>query len=66
MRLDKFVIDRNKPVHVAWWAAQFNVSEQAVLAALDAVRERADAVRAYLDVQAHGTATSASAPATAA
>jgi len=65
MRLGDFVIDRNKPVHIAWWAAEFNVSEQALLAALDAVGERAGAVRAYLDGQASRNAAQSSPPTTA-
>jgi len=65
MRLGDFVIHRNKPVHIAWWAAEFNVSEQALLAALDAVGERADAVRTYLDEQVSRTAAPSSTPTTA-
>ena len=61
MRLDKLVIDRNKPAHLGWWAAEFNVSEQALLAAIDAVGERADAVRNYLYGQGRPTADQPSA-----
>ena len=61
MRLDKFVIDRNKPAHLTWWAAEFNVSEQELMTAIDAVGERADAVRNYLDAQERPTAEPSSA-----
>jgi len=61
MRLDKFVIDRNKPAHLGWWAVEFNVSEQALLAAIDAVGERADAVRNYLYGQERPAADESSA-----
>ena len=65
MRLDKFVIDRNKPTHLAWWAAEFNVSERALLAAIDAVGDRADAVWTYLCGQVRSTDFQSSAVTTA-
>ena len=51
MRLENFVIDARKPRHLAWRAEQFGDSEEALLIAIAAVGERADAVRAYLDEQ---------------
>ena len=30
MHLENFIIDANKPVHLAWWAEQFEVSEASV------------------------------------
>ena len=51
MRLEKFFIDEQKPVHVSWWAEQFDVSEEALLQAIAAVGNRADDVRNYLDKQ---------------
>jgi len=49
MHLENFIIDANKPVHLAWWAEQFEVSEEALGAAIAAVGTRADAVRIYLE-----------------
>ena len=37
MHLENFIIDANKPVHLAWWAEQFEVSEEALVAAIAAV-----------------------------
>ena len=51
MRLALYVIDEKKRVHVCWWAAEFDVSEEALLAAIAIVGNRADAVRNYLDEQ---------------
>jgi Protein of unknown function (DUF3606) len=51
MRLGIFIIDAKKPVHVAWWAQEFGVSEKLLLEAIAAVGERADAVSAYLKKQ---------------
>ena len=48
MHLQLFIIDAKKPVHVAWWAQEFGVSEKLLLEAIDAVGERANAVSAYL------------------
>ena len=48
MRLQLFVIDARKRVHVAWWAQEFRVSEELLLEAIDSVGERANAVSAYL------------------
>ena len=49
MRLEKFFIDEKKPVHVTWWAQQFDVPEEVLLEAIAAVGNRANAVRIYLD-----------------
>ena len=48
MRLDKFVIDSSRPAHLGWWAEYFEISEQALLAAIDAVGIRALDVQLYL------------------
>jgi hypothetical protein len=48
MRLDIFTIDAKKPVHVAWWAQEFGVSEKVLLEAIGAVGNRASDVSAYL------------------
>jgi Protein of unknown function (DUF3606) len=48
MRLGIFIIDPKKPVHVAWWAQEFGVSEKLLLEAIGAVGERANDVSAYL------------------
>ena len=49
MNLEKFFIDEKKPVHVTWWAQQFDVPEEVLLEAIAAVGNRANAVRIYLD-----------------
>jgi len=49
MNLEKFFIDEKKPVHVTWWAQQFDVPEEVLLEAIAAVGNRAKAVRIYLD-----------------
>jgi len=49
MKLEKFFIDEKKPVHVTWWAQQFDVPEEVLLEAIAAVGNRAKAVRIYLD-----------------
>ena len=49
MRFGKFSIDEKKPVHVSWWAEQFDVSEEVLLEAIAAVGNRANAVQIYLD-----------------
>ena len=48
MLLEKFFIDESKPVHVSWWAEQFDVSEEALLEAIAAVGNKANAVQTYL------------------
>jgi len=49
MRFGKFFIDEKKPVHLSWWAEQFDVSEEVLLEAIAAVGNRANAVQIYLD-----------------
>ena len=49
MRFGKFSIDEKKPVHVSWWAEQFDVSEEVLLEAIAAVGNRANAVQIHLD-----------------
>jgi hypothetical protein len=51
MRLEWYVIDEKKRVHVSWWAAEFNVSEAALLAAIAVVGNQARVVKNYLDHQ---------------
>ena len=48
MRLDKFIIDPSKPAHLGWWAEYFEITEQALLTAIDAVGVRALDVQRYL------------------
>jgi hypothetical protein len=48
MRLDKFIIDSSKPTQLGWWAEYFEISEQALLVAIDAVGVRALDVQRYL------------------
>ena len=48
MCLDKFIIDPTKPTHLGWWAEYFEISEQALLAAIDAAGVRALDVQLYL------------------
>ena len=48
MRLDNFAIDPSKPAHLEWWAEYFEISEQALLAAIDAAGVRALDVQLYL------------------
>ena len=49
VRSKGYVIDLAKPWHVAWWASQFGVSEEALLAATAEVGVRADMVALYLE-----------------
>ena len=49
MRLENFSIDVKNPRHVAWWAGQFRISEAALLEAVAAVGDRAEAVSEYLE-----------------
>ena len=51
MRLGQYVIDDKKRAHVCWWAAEFEVSEEVLLAAIAAVGNRADAIQDYLNEQ---------------
>lgn len=51
MHLEKFVIDSSKPTHLGWWANYFEVSDQALLAAIEAVGAQALAVHLYLHNQ---------------
>src|SRR4051794_25076667 len=51
VRLEAFIINAKKPVHVAWWAQEFGVSEKLLLEAIAAVGERAHDVNAYLKKQ---------------
>jgi hypothetical protein len=44
----RYVIDATKPWHVAWWAAEFDVSEDALLEAVDVVGNQARAVEYHL------------------
>ena len=48
MWLDNFIVEPSKPTHLGWWAEQFEISEQALLAAIDAVGVRALDVQRYL------------------
>jgi hypothetical protein len=49
VRLDQYVIDGTKRAHVCWWAAEFDVSEEALVAAIAVVGNEARAVKNYLD-----------------
>jgi hypothetical protein len=53
MKLENYVIDESKSVHVSWWAVLFDVSEQELLAAIGHVGNNAAAVRMYFDEQQH-------------
>jgi hypothetical protein len=49
LKCDKrYVIDANKPWHVAWWAAELGVSEDSLLEAVDVVGNQARAVEFHL------------------
>ena len=48
MRLENFIIDPSKPAHLSWWAEYFEISAQALLAAIDIVGVRAVDVQRYL------------------
>jgi hypothetical protein len=60
MRLSQFIIDVEKPVHVAWWAQEFDVTDEEIVRAVAAVGNRADAVKAHL--LEHSQKPAASAP----
>ena len=60
MGFEKFLIDQNKPVHVSWWAIQFGVSEEALLAAIAAVGNRAEDIQHYLNEKKRSATESAS------
>ena len=47
----RYVIDITKPWHVAWWAAELGVSEQALLDVIDIVGNQARAVEYYLAIR---------------
>jgi hypothetical protein len=44
----RYVIDPTKSWHVAWWAAEFGVSEDSLLEAVDVVGDQARAVEFHL------------------
>jgi len=44
----RYMIDVTKPWHVAWWAAEFGVSEDSLLDIIDIVGNQARAVENYL------------------
>jgi Protein of unknown function (DUF3606) len=44
----RYVIDATKPWHVAWWAAELDVSEDSLLEAVDAIGNQARAVEFHL------------------
>src|SRR5215831_10144010 len=43
-----YVVDVTKPAHLAWWAAAFDVPEQALLEAVEVVGPQATEVFRYL------------------
>jgi hypothetical protein len=47
----RYVIDITKHWHVAWWAAEFGVSDDALLDAIDIVGTQARAVERYLAIR---------------
>jgi hypothetical protein len=47
----RYVIDITKPWHVAWWAAELGVSEDALLDIVDIVGNQARAVQYYLGLR---------------
>jgi Protein of unknown function (DUF3606) len=47
----RYVIDITKPWHVAWWAAELGVSDEALLDIIDIVGNQAHAVEYYLAVR---------------
>jgi uncharacterized protein DUF3606 len=51
MRVDNFIIDPQKRVHLQWWAEYFKISAQALLTLIAAVGVRALDVQCYLDGQ---------------
>jgi uncharacterized protein YcgI (DUF1989 family) len=47
----RYVIDVTKPWHVAWWAAEFRVSEDSLLDIVDIVGNQARAVEYFLAIR---------------
>jgi uncharacterized protein DUF3606 len=47
----RYVIDVSKPWHVAWWAAEFGVSEDCLLDMVNIVGNQARAVEYYLGLR---------------
>jgi hypothetical protein len=47
----RYLIDITKPWHVAWWAAELGVSEEALLDIIDVVGNQARAVEYYLGLR---------------
>ena len=47
----RYLIDITKPWHVAWWAAELGVSEEALLDIIDIVGNQAPAVEYYLGLR---------------
>ena len=47
----RYVIDVSKSWHVAWWAVELGVSEEALLDAISLVGNEADAVEAHLGIR---------------
>ena len=47
----RYLIDITKHWHVAWWAVEFGVSEEALLDVIDIVGNQARAVEYYLAVR---------------
>jgi len=49
LRLSYYCIETDKRVHVEWWAQEFHVSPAVLLAAIQAVGNKADVVAGYLN-----------------
>ena len=47
----RYLIDITKHWHVAWWAAEFGVSEETLLDVIDIVGNQARAVEYYLAIR---------------
>ena len=47
----RYLIDITKPWHVAWWAAELGVSEEALLDIVDIVGNQAHAVEYFLGLR---------------
>jgi hypothetical protein len=47
----RYIIDITKHWHVAWWAAEFGVSEEALLDVIEIVGNQARAVEHYLAIR---------------
>jgi|SRR5215510_8773188 len=50
-----YVVDVTKPAHLAWWAAAFEVPEQALIEAVEVVGPQATEVFRYLQDDARPT-----------